>query len=82
MTKRPFTDGKDPALGLNLNSYSESFSPISKSLNAHQLSKPTHACLAGHEDQKTAVNTKDTPAVDLDRCNSIPHLLNLFTEPY
>ena len=41
-----------------------------------------YACFGGQEDQKTVVNTKDTPAVNLDRRNSIPHLLNLFTEHY
>lgn len=76
MTNCPFTGGKDPALGLTYNWYSEFF-PCQQL----EVSKPTHAGFGG-QDQKTAVNTKDTPAVNFDCCNSIPHLLNLFTQPY
>lgn len=77
MTNCPFTGGKDPALGLKYNSYSEFF-PYQQL----ELSKPMHACFGGQEDQKTAANTKDSRAVNLDHCNSIPYLLNLFTEIY
>lgn len=84
MMNSPFTGVKDPALNLSYNAQSESF-PHHQQL---ELSKPVHACFevggkgGTTEDQKTAVNTKDSPAVNAEHCNSILHLLNLFPEPY
>lgn len=41
-----------------------------------------HTWFGGQDDQETDVKPEDPTAVSLDPCNSVPHLLNLFTEPY